>query len=198
MRKKTMRLADRATIIAFFVVSFAISFGDFSMAQTKDEIETRNKAVVQAGFDAWSAGTGSPYDLLADDASWTIVGHSAASNTYPSKAAFMSEVIRPFNARMKVGLKPTIRNMYADGDTVIVFFDTSGTARDGKPYVTRTPGSSTCATARSSKHSLSSTASSSTSFGNASSRSREAVTAFTNESLTLDKAASAGRSLFNF
>ena len=47
------------------------------MAQTKDEIETRNKAVVQAGFDAWSAGTGSPYDLLADDASWTIVGHSA-------------------------------------------------------------------------------------------------------------------------
>jgi hypothetical protein len=24
--------------------------------------------------------------------------------------------------------------MYADGDTVIVFFDASGTARDGKPY----------------------------------------------------------------
>jgi uncharacterized protein len=46
----------------------------------------------------------------------------------------MSEVIRPFNARMKVGLKPTIRNLYAEGDTVIVFFDASGTARDGKPY----------------------------------------------------------------
>lgn len=46
----------------------------------------------------------------------------------------MSEVIRPFNARMSVGLKPTIRNMYAEGDTVIVFFDASGTARDGKPY----------------------------------------------------------------
>jgi uncharacterized protein len=104
------------------------------MAQTKDEIETRNKAAVRAGFDAWSSGTGSPYDLLADDASWTIVGHSAASKTYPSKEAFMSEVIRPFNARMKVGLKPTIRNIYAEGDTVIVFFDASGTARDGKPY----------------------------------------------------------------
>ena len=104
------------------------------MAQTKDEIETRDKAVVRAGFDAWSSGTGSPYDLLADDASWTIVGHSAASKTYPSKEAFMSEVIRPFNARMSVGLKPTIRNIYAEGDTVIVFFDASGTARDGKPY----------------------------------------------------------------
>jgi ketosteroid isomerase-like protein len=104
------------------------------MAQAKDQIETRNKATVQAGFDAWKAGTGSPYDLLANDASWTIVGRSAASKTYPSKEAFISEVIRPFNARMKVGLKPTIRNIYAEGDTVIVFFDASGTARDGKPY----------------------------------------------------------------
>jgi uncharacterized protein len=104
------------------------------MAQAKDQIETRNKAAVQAGFDAWSAGTGSPYDLLADDASWTIVGRSAASKTYPSKEAFMSQVFRPFNARMKVALKPTIRNMYAEGDTVVVFFDASGTARDGKPY----------------------------------------------------------------
>lgn len=46
----------------------------------------------------------------------------------------MSEVIRPFNARMSVGLKPTIRNIYAEGDTVVVFFDAQGTARDGKPY----------------------------------------------------------------
>jgi uncharacterized protein len=122
------------TLIGFFVVFSAVSWGDSAMAQTKDQIETRNKAVVQAGFDAWKAGTGSPYDLLADDASWTIVGRSAASKTYPSKEAFISEVIRPFNARMKVGLKPTIRNMYAEGDTVVVFFDASGTARDGKPY----------------------------------------------------------------
>jgi ketosteroid isomerase-like protein len=35
---------------------------------------------------------------------------------------------------MSVALKPTIRNIYAEGDTVIVFFDASGTARDGLPY----------------------------------------------------------------
>ena len=47
----------------------------------------------------------------------------------------MREVIRPFNARMSVGLKPTtIRGVHADGDTVVIFFDASGTARDGKPY----------------------------------------------------------------
>ena len=47
----------------------------------------------------------------------------------------MREVIRPFNARMQEPLKPTIRRIYTDGDTVIVFFDARGTARDGKPYV---------------------------------------------------------------
>jgi ketosteroid isomerase-like protein len=128
------RSSVRRIIIKFFVVLYATLCGDIAMAQTKDQVETRNKAVVQAGFDAWSAGTGSPYDLLAENANWTIVGQSAASKTYPSKEAFMSEVIRPFNARMKVGLKPTIRNIYAEGDTVIVFFDASGTARDGKTY----------------------------------------------------------------
>jgi ketosteroid isomerase-like protein len=104
------------------------------MAQTAKDIETRNKAIVQASFDGWKAGTGSPFDLLADDVTWTIVGNSVASKTYRSREAFMSEVIQPFNARMSVGLKPTIRNIYADGDTVIIFFDASGTARDGKPY----------------------------------------------------------------
>ena len=35
---------------------------------------------------------------------------------------------RAFNARMASGLKPAIRNLYADGDTVIVLFDAAGTA----------------------------------------------------------------------
>lgn len=104
------------------------------MALAKEQIETRNKALVQASFDAWTAGTGSPFDLLADDATWTIVGNSVVSKTYPSRAAFMSEVITPFNARMRVGLKPTIRQIYADGDAVVIFFDGAGVAKDGLSY----------------------------------------------------------------
>jgi ketosteroid isomerase-like protein len=93
-----------------------------------------NKAVVQRSFEAWAAGTGGPYDLLKDDATWEIVGRSAASKTYPSREAFLSEVIRPFNARMQQPLKPVIRTIHAEGDTVIVLFDAAGVARDGKPY----------------------------------------------------------------
>lgn len=104
-------------------------------ASMNTETESGNKERVRAAFQAWSDGTGGPFALLADDAQWTIVGRSLASRAYPDKAAFMSEVIHPFNARMAKPLRPTVRQLYADGDTVIVFFDAQGTAVDGKPYV---------------------------------------------------------------
>jgi hypothetical protein len=95
----------------------------------------RNRALVAKGFEAWAAGTGSPYDLLADNARWTITGNSLAAKTYPSKEAFLAEVIRPFNARMRDRLIPTVHHLYVDGDTVIAFFDAKGVAKDGEAYV---------------------------------------------------------------
>ena len=46
----------------------------------------------------------------------------------------MGEVIRPFNARMRDHLRPTIRHVYADGDTVVIFFDAVGVAKNGETY----------------------------------------------------------------
>jgi uncharacterized protein len=103
-------------------------------AQASEDVEARNRALIAQSFEAWASGTGSPYDLLADDASWTITGNSAAAKTYPTKEAFMAEVIRPFNARMQTRLVPTVPKLYAEGNTVVAFFDAKGTARDGKPY----------------------------------------------------------------
>lgn len=57
--------------------------------------ETTNREIIRDGFEAWSAGRGSVFDLLADDAVWTIVGNSAAG-TYQSRAEFLDRVIRPF------------------------------------------------------------------------------------------------------
>lgn len=107
---------------------------DAALAQPAQVREEQNRASVAKGFEAWANGTGSPYDLLAEDASWTITGNSMAAKTYPTKEAFMGEVIRPFNARMQTRLIPSVRKLYAEGDTVIAFFDAKGTARDGKPY----------------------------------------------------------------
>lgn len=105
-----------------------------ALAQPYSDQENRNLATVQAGFDAWHAGSGSPYDALAPDAVWEITGNSLAARTYHGKDDFMRNVIVPFNARMSARLIPAIRDIYADGDTVIVFFDAEGTARDGIPY----------------------------------------------------------------
>ena len=101
---------------AALVVAVFISGRVMSAQSAAGDGPARNKALVQAGLEAWAAGTGSPYDLLADDATWTIVGRSAASKTYQGREAFMREVIRPFNARMRSPLKPVIRRLYADGD----------------------------------------------------------------------------------
>ncbi len=127
-----MRIAIPRAIALALALSFGLILVHMGDVMAADE--NANKAAVRKAFDAWASGTGSPYDLLADDVEWTITGNSAAARTYPSRAAFIGEVIKPFNARMSVGLKPTIRNIYAEDDTVIVFFDAAGTAKDGRPY----------------------------------------------------------------
>jgi ketosteroid isomerase-like protein len=93
-----------------------------------------NKSIVQASFERWKNGTGGPFELPTSNAEWTIVGSSPLSRTYKSKQEFIDKVIGPFNARMAKPLVPTIRGLYADGDTVIILFDGAATAKDGVPY----------------------------------------------------------------
>jgi ketosteroid isomerase-like protein len=130
------RLDLRVRVLATVLLLILLAAGASALLaqSTQSSIAARNRTLVESSFKAWSDGTGSPYDLLADDATWTIVGRSAAAKTYKGREAFIREVIRPFNARMKVALKPAIRRLYIDGDTVIVFFDAQGVARDGFPY----------------------------------------------------------------
>lgn len=113
----------------------ATSLGILALAPADAQTPAANNAAVQASFDGWAAGTGSPFDLLADEARWTIEGHSAASKAYPTKAAFLAEVIRPFNARLAQGIRPSVRSITAEADRVVILFDARGLARDGKPYV---------------------------------------------------------------
>ena len=104
------------------------------MTNDRGETEASNRQIVQAAFDAWKAGTGSVFDLLADDAKWAIVGNSPVSRVFGSRKEFLDEAVTPFNARLASRLVPTVRAIYADGDVVIVLWDGAGTARDGQPY----------------------------------------------------------------
>ena len=96
--------------------------------------ESDNLARVQTGFDAWAAGTGTVFDLLADDATWEVLGSTPVSRVYTNKADLQQNMLDDFNARMSGPLKPTVHRILADGDTVVAYFDASGTARDGIAY----------------------------------------------------------------
>ena len=124
-------LAARAAFGFFATGAALLAFTVNARAQTA----AQNKAAVAAKFEAWRAGTGNPFELLADQASWTIEGNSVASKRYAIKEDFLREVIRPFNARMSVGIKPHVRSITAEADRVVILFDAAGTARDGAPYV---------------------------------------------------------------
>jgi ketosteroid isomerase-like protein len=98
------------------------------------DLEQTNKDRIKAAFDDWASGSGGPFALLADDATWTIVGNSPVSRTFTSKKEFIDVVIDPFNARLSTPLVPTVRALFAEGDWVIALFDGAATAADGRPY----------------------------------------------------------------
>jgi ketosteroid isomerase-like protein len=75
------------------------------------------------------------FDLLDPNIKWTISGHSTFSKIYNNKEVFIAEVIKPLNERLSVKIKPSIRNIYAEKDTVVVLWDGVAVAKDGKPYI---------------------------------------------------------------
>jgi hypothetical protein len=99
------------------------------------DVQRANKDTIRRVYENWTwGGDGGPFGLLAEDASWTIVGTSPVSRRYTSRRDFLDNVIGPFNARLATPLVPKVRALYADGDWVIALFDASATAKDGKPY----------------------------------------------------------------
>jgi uncharacterized protein len=98
-----------------------------------------DRELVTQAFAAWSDGTDYVTSIFAEDMTWEIVGHSAASRKYSSKQEFIDEVLAPFGARFgtEEPFRPVnIRGIFADdaSSTVIVLWDGSGMTRVGTRY----------------------------------------------------------------
>lgn len=118
-------------ICAFLVF---VSFGYSAAAQSKINTMQTNKDLIQSYFKKWADGTGTVFEILDDNATWTISGTSPLSKTYTSKKQLIDEVINPLNTRLSQKIIPTIKNIYEDGNTVIVIWDGKAIAKDGQPY----------------------------------------------------------------
>ncbi|MGV3771111.1 MAG: nuclear transport factor 2 family protein [Sphingobium phenoxybenzoativorans] len=93
-----------------------------------------NKALLRAYFQDVSDGrTADAWDKLAEDALWTVPGHSPLAGTY-TKDELAALTERTILARLKDGMTITVKGMVAEGDKVAVEFESRGEREDGKVY----------------------------------------------------------------
>jgi hypothetical protein len=94
-----------------------------------------NKEVVNKAFAAWAAGGRTFFDdMLAPDVVWTIKGSSPTARVLRGKQELIDGAVTPLSTRLQRQIRPTIRNLWADGDHVIIEWDGEAVAKDGKPY----------------------------------------------------------------
>ena len=115
------------------VVAMMVSF--FTEASSDKAITEKNKAFISQAFAKWAAG-GSTFfqEVLSEDVVWTIKGSSPAAGTYKGRAVFIEQAVAPFAARLSSFVKPKVNDIWAEGDDVVVYWDGSAVAKDGKPY----------------------------------------------------------------
>lgn len=112
--------------LAVFVWFYLLS--GFVMAEPLND-----KQLVENAFNQWSHGKGSPFDLLAADAQWTIMGLTKSAKTY-NLPDFQEIVVKPFNQRLATPLKPTVHAIYQDNEEIIILFEAEATLINGEDY----------------------------------------------------------------
>lgn len=106
-----------------------------ALANASSEVETRNKQAVSEAFDRWAAGGNTFFrDILAPDVVWTIKGSGPSAGTHRGVDAFVSQAVQPFAVRLSEPVRPVSKQVWADGEHVIIQWDGTGVASDGQPY----------------------------------------------------------------
>jgi hypothetical protein len=94
-----------------------------------------NKKLIQDAFAGWARGdTGAFFNLLADDVRWTVIGSTPVSRTYASRDAFVEGAAKPLTAKLAGPIVPTVRDIIADGDKVVLQWDGRSSGKNGTIY----------------------------------------------------------------
>lgn len=95
---------------------------------------SESKALVTAYFQAISDNRpADAWDMLADDAIWTVGGHSPLTGTY-TKQQLGELTENVIFARLVDGMRITLKRVVAEDDTVAAEFECHGERPDGKIY----------------------------------------------------------------
>lgn len=119
-----------------FVAALCISAAPLTSAASSaaPSAEAGNAALIAESFDKWVKGDGSMFDLLADNARWTVAGFSPVSDVYESKQELVEQAVKPIHAQLSGSITPKVRHIMAQGDQVVVIWDGKAIAKDGSAY----------------------------------------------------------------
>jgi ketosteroid isomerase-like protein len=94
-----------------------------------------NKKLIQEAFAAWADGDGMAFfNLLADTATWTVMGTCPISGIYVGRERLIEHALTPQRAKLAGPPTPTVLNLIAEGDTVVIQWAGKGTTKTGQPY----------------------------------------------------------------
>jgi len=94
-----------------------------------------NKKLIQDAFTAWANGNGMAFfNLLTDTATWTVMGSCPISGTYVGRQRLVEEALTPQREKLAGPPTPTVLNLIAEEDTVVIQWVGTGTTKTGQPY----------------------------------------------------------------
>ncbi len=95
----------------------------------------QNRRIVTEAFQRFVAGDQRPFwALVADDVRWTVIGSTDISGTFESKQAFIDNATSKLVGGLDGPLLGTVRKVLADGDHVVVQWESSAPMRNGGRY----------------------------------------------------------------
>ncbi len=94
-----------------------------------------NKRIIQNAFTVWANGDGMAFfNLLADTATWTVMGSCPISGTYVGRQRLVEDALTPQREKLAGPPIPSVLNLIAEGDTVVIQWVGKGTTKTGRPY----------------------------------------------------------------
>ena len=94
----------------------------------------RNRVAVRDAFDAWASGRGNVFDLLAEDATWTIPGSTPGAGQWHGRQAYIDAAVTPLFNSLAAPAWPELIGLWADGDQVIVRWRQDTALKAGGSY----------------------------------------------------------------